>query len=407
MLSDYLALAFRNLRRRRLRSWLTVIGIIIGITAVVSLIALGQGLREVVSSQFGQLGTDTLSVSASGGFGPPGTGVTDPLTKENAEAIDDVTGVEQAIGRLVDSAKLEFNDRIRFTYISSVPDGEKRRALEETLNVEPVAGRMLRDTDSGKVVVGNSFTDKNNGFNEALEPGSRIKIEGERFEVVGVLEKQGSLILDNVVMMQEEEMRDTLDIDSEKYDVITVTVSETADIKVVDENIEEVLRRERDVREGEEDFSVETPEASLQQVNSVLFAVQLFVYIIAGISILVGGIGIMNTMLTSVLERTREIGIMKAIGATQQAIFSLFFIESGFIGSVGGIIGAGVGSGIAIGLAKIGEQALGIELLKAQISPLLIIGSILGSFLLGSLFGIIPAWNASRLNPVDAIKRKD
>ncbi len=170
------------------------------------------------------------------------------------------------------------------------------------------------------------------------------------------------------------------------------------------ENIEKLMRKERDVDKGEEDFTVQTPQAVLAQVNSTLFAVQLFVYVIAAISILVGGIGIMNTMFTSVLERTKEIGIMKSIGARNSTIFSLFFIESGLIGSIGGILGAIIGISTAMGLAFVGRLALGSELIRADISIWLIVGSIFGAFLLGSIFGVIPAINASKLHPVDALR---
>jgi len=172
----------------------------------------------------------------------------------------------------------------------------------------------------------------------------------------------------------------------------------------VQENIERLMRKERDVKKGEEDFTVQTPQAVLAQVNSTLFAVQLFVYIIAAISIIVGGIGIMNTMFTSVLERTKEIGIMKSIGARNSTIFSLFFIESGLIGSIGGVIGAIIGISMAMGLAFVGRLALGSELIRADVSVWLVFGSIFGSFLLGSIFGVIPAIRASKLHPVDALR---
>ena len=404
MLKDYSRFAINGIKNRKLRSWLTMIGIIIGITAVVSLIGIGQGLKVAISSQFGDIGTDKLTVMASGGMGPPGTGVVTPLTKDNAKKIEQVNGVKTAIGRLTRSIKLEYNDHISFGMAASMAEGDGRKLIESAMNLEAEKGRLLRDGDSKKTVLGNNFGEKDSQFEKQISVGSNVLIQDEKFEVVGILEETGSFAVDGIVFMEEDDLRKILDTSDDEYDIIVAQVHPNADIKAVQENIEKVMRKERDVKVGEEDFTVQTPQAVLAQVNSTLFAVQLFVYIIAAISIIVGGIGIMNTMFTSVLERTKEIGIMKSIGAKNSTIFSLFFIESGLIGSIGGIIGAAVGISMAMGLAFAGRMALGSELIRAEISIWLVLGSIFGSFLLGSIFGVIPAIRASKLNPVDALR---
>ncbi|MDP7322709.1 MAG: ABC transporter permease, partial [Candidatus Woesearchaeota archaeon] len=272
------------------------------------------------------------------------------------------------------------------------------------LNLEAGKGRLLRDGDSKKTILGNNLGEADAGFEKQIVLGSKMLIEDEEFEVIGILKKKGNFLVDNIAITEEDDLRKILDIPDEDYDVIALQVHPNADIKAVQEDIEKLMRKERDVKKGEEDFTVQTPQAVLAQVNSTLFAVQLFVYIIAAISIIVGGIGIMNTMFTSVLERTKEIGIMKSIGARNSTIFSLFFIESGLIGSIGGIMGAVIGISMATGLAFIGRILLGSELIRTEISLWLVLGSILGSFLLGSIFGVIPAIRASRLNPVDALR---
>lgn len=404
MIKDYFIFSIKNLTHRRLRSWLTMIGIIIGITAVVSLIGMGQGLKVAISSQFGSMGTDKLAVMASGGLGPPGTGVVTPLTKDNAKKIEQVNGVKNAVGRLVRSGKLKYNDHVRFGYAASMAEGEDRKLIEEALNLEAGEGRLLRDGDSKKTVLGSNLGEENAGFEKQIVVGSKILLQDEGFEVVGFLEKQGSFLVDGIVLTEEDDLRKILDIPDDEMDVIAVQVHPNADMKAVQENIEKLMRKERGVDKGEEDFTVQSPQAVLAQVNSTLFAVQLFVYIIAAISILVGGIGIMNTMFTSVLERTKEIGIMKSIGAKNSTIFSLFFIESGLIGSIGGIMGAVLGISMAMGLAFVGRLALGTDIIRAEISIWLVMGAIFGSFLLGSIFGIIPAMNASKLSPVDALR---
>jgi putative ABC transport system permease protein len=403
---EYFRIAFRNLRRRRLRSWLTMLGIVIGITAVVALIGMGQGLKVAITSQFGNLGTDKLIVTASSGFGPPGAGAVNPLSTDNLDSINKVAGVKIAAGRLIRSGKLEFNSRLGFGYAASMPDGDARVLIQESQNIEAVQGRLLKDGDTGKVMVGNNFNTQDVGFGKPIVVGSKVIINDRPFTVIGVTKKQGSFILDNVIFMNEDDLRTLLEIDQKTLDAIAVQIQSGVKIDTVQTDIERMLRRERDVKLGEEDFSVQSPQAALAQVNTTLFAIQIFVYVIAGISIVVGGLGIMNTMFTSVLERTRDIGVMKSIGARNSAIFYLFFIESGLIGMIGGLIGAGLGWTLANFLAYLGRNLLGGGLIRAEISIWLMVGSVIGSFLLGSVFGIIPAMRASRLHPVDALRRR-
>ncbi len=407
MLADYFRIGLRNLARRRLRSWLTLLGIVIGITSVVALIGLGQGLEAAIAGQFGNFGTDLITISASGGFGPPGYGVTRPLTKDNLEEIRRVNGVDIAGARLIDAGSLEFNEKVAFGYAASMPTDEGRELLIEATDIKVSKGRLIRENEKGRILVGASIAGEDTAeyFGKPVTTGTVLTVGGADFEVAGILEKLGSFILDNVIIMNEDDFRDTFGVPDDEYDIIVARAISTGDIPVVRERIEKVLRRARGVKEGEEDFSVETRENALSQINSVLFAVQVFVYVIAGLSIVVGGFGIMNTMFTSVIERRREIGIMKSIGARNSTIFTLFLIESGFIGMVGGIVGAAIGVALAVTLAKIGAGVLGSDLIKAEIGPGLVLGAVLGSYGLGSFFGVVPAVKASRLHPVEALRK--
>lgn len=405
MLKDYAIFSLKSLKSRRLRSWLTMIGIFIGIAAVVSLIGLGEGLRLAIMSQFGFLGPDVLGVQASGiAFaGPPGSAVATPLTDDLTEKIKNVNGVEASFNRYIQSEPIEFNNKQDVGFTASVPEGENRKIFETIVNIKAAEGRLLKEGDTRKVVIGNDFT-KDDRFGKRLNVGDKLIVKGIPFEVAGIMEKKGSFILDSVVFINEKTLIDVLGADKKKVSVIAIKVRDQNEIARVKEDVEKLLRKERNVKKGEEDFQVESPQKTLETLNSTLFAVQLFIYIIAGISLAVGGIGIMNTMYTSVLERTKEIGIMKSIGAKNSAIFTIFFFESGFLGMVGGVIGIILGMIFAYGVSFLGRLFLGSDLIQASTSLSLIFGALLFSFFLGTIFGVLPAYQASKLNPVDSLR---
>jgi len=406
MFADYLLYSLKSLRSRKLRSWLTMIGIFIGIAAVVSLIGLGEGLRVAITSQFGFLGSDILSVQASGLnlAGPPGTGTVNPLTNDLESKIQKVNGVEMAMNRYIETGTLEFNDRQAIGMALSSPEGEKRKVFEKMMNLEVDDGRLLKDGDNYKVLLGANFKE-DSIFGKGIKAGDKVLLSGHDFQVIGILKKKGSFLFDSAVIINDKTMLDLFkDSDDDSVNVIGVKVIDESKINQVKEDIEKLLRKERNVKEEEEDFVVESPQQTIEALNSTLFAVQLFVYIIAGISLLVGGIGIMNTMYTAVLERTKEIGVMKAIGARNSSIFTLFAIESGFLGSVGGGIGIILGLILAYGMAFLGKLALGSDLIQARVSFGLIFGALAFSFIIGIIAGITPAIQAARMHPVDALR---
>jgi putative ABC transport system permease protein len=189
----------------------------------------------------------------------------------------------------------------------------------------------------------------------------------------------------------------------DNIDIIAVQPQSKERIEQTKIDIEKVLRRTRNVDVGEEDFEVSTPEASLSMINDIITGVQIFIIIVAGISIFVGVVGIINTMTTSVLERKKDIGIMKSIGAKNSQIFFQFFIESGILGLIGGIIGVIIGTF----MGWIGIIALGNFLatkLKLEINWFVILSAFLGSFIIGGIAGISPAIKAAKQNPVDALR---
>jgi len=404
MIKDYFILSTKNLKRRGVRSWLTLLGIFIGITAVIALISLGDGLKLAVNSQFGVSSTQLITVQAGGlsGYGPPGSFVVNPLTKEDAEAIGKLSTVELAIPRRIETLNLEFNNKLQVTAVGSIPT-ENTQKIYELQEISAQYGRLLNKDDIGKVVLGNNFADaKKSGFDKEIMPGASVTINERKFKVIGIMEKKGSFILDNAILMLEPDLNDLMG-NADRVNMIIVKIKNKDLMAKAQAEIEDLMRERRDVKKGEEDFEVSTPEAMLATVNQILTGVQMFIVLIATIAIVIGTIGIINTMMTSVMERRKEIGIMKAIGARNSDIFLQFFIEAGMLGLIGGIIG--VIAGIGIGYAG----TLGINYyIGSETSPtinfMLIFLTLIGSFIIGAIAGITPAMKAARQNPVEVLR---
>tara|TARA_Y100000310_G_scaffold263977_1_gene274482 strand:+ start:8988 stop:10202 length:1215 start_codon:yes stop_codon:yes gene_type:complete len=404
MRKEYFRLAYRSASQRKLRSWLTMIGIFIGIAAVVSLISLSQGLQQAISEQFVQLGSDKIVIQGpSSGFGPPGTGVEVPLTKDDEEVISKVKGVDLAVGRLIRSLRTEFKDEVKYSFIATIPeDGEQIDLVIEANNYKRGEGRLLKKGDKFKVMIGNSFS--KNAFDREIEVRDKIDIEGQDFEVVGILKKSGNPQQDSTMVIPEEAFREITGV-IEDFDVIPVKVTGGENMALVTERVKRDLRKNRNVEEGKEDFTIQTPENLLATLTTILTIVQGVLVGIAAISLIVGGIGIMNTMYTAVLERTKEIGIMKATGARRSQIMQLFLIESGMLGLFGGIIGVLLGFAISKSVELIAFQIFESFLIRASFDPLFLIGMLTFAFAVGAISGVFPAKQAAALVPVEALRQ--
>lgn len=405
MIEEFFRLAVRNLKRRGLRSWLTMLGIFIGIAAVVSLVALGQGLREGITGQFANIGSDRITIQATGtGLGPPGSTAVKKLTESDLEEVQQTRGIKVATSRLLRSTPIEFNDNLRFGFVASMPeDPDERRLVVDSIGIEIEEGRLLRPNDRFKVVLGYNYFE-NNLFEKQIQIGSKILVNGVEMQVVGFTTRFSNPQFNDLVLMNEDAMREALKIFNE-VDLIVAQVDNVDDMDQVRADLEKTLRKERDVEVGKEDFSVETPEQLLETFDVILNIVQSIIVGIAAISLIVGGVGIANTMFTSVLERRKEIGILKAVGARNSSILLLFMLEAGLLGFVGGIIGIVLGISLALGAAWIGTQLFGPGLLSASFNPLWILGALIFSFVVGVLSGAIPARQASLIPPVEALRK--
>jgi putative ABC transport system permease protein len=401
---DYFILAFRNLRHRGIRSWLTLLGIFIGVMVVVALISLGSGLQAAVSSQFGISDTNIISITAGGisSAGPPGTGVSNKLKLDYVSKIERIANVERVLQRILATGKMKYRDSVNFGTVISVPDGN-RKLFYDVLNVKPMFGRLLQGGDGNKILVGYNFWKESGVFDgESVKVGKIIEINDKTFEVVGILEKKGSFIFDNIVYMGDKDARELFDY-QDNTDLIAVKVKDAELINKTKIDIERVMRELRDVKIGEEDFDVSTPGNMLENVNNILNGVQAFIVIIALISILVGAVGIVNTMTTSVLERKKDIGIMKAVGARNSQIFMQFLVESGLLGLIGGMLGClgGIGVGV-VGVAGLSNWIGGD--IEVSVNYVLVAIVLVGSFVIGAVAGIAPAMRAAKQNPVEALK---
>jgi putative ABC transport system permease protein len=340
MINDYFKIAQRNLRVRKTRSFLTVLGIFLGILTIFVLMSLSFGLREFVNEQFEILGGDKFFVQPKGQAGPPGSsGSAVELTMDDVEVVEKVRGVEEVAHFTVGNTKIEYKDQERYYLTLGVPidDNDKNKLVFDTFGLGTDEGRLMKKGDKKKILIGYNYKYRNL-FKNPVKEGDKMELNDVEFEVVGILEAVGNPADDQQVYISIEDFKELFD-SGERVDFIMGQVKKGEDINDVADSVERKLRKGRDVTEKTQDFDVSTPEELLETFGVVLNGITGFLFVVALISAIVGGIGIANTMYTSVLERKKEIGTMKAIGARNKDILWIFVIEAGVLGLIGGILG--------------------------------------------------------------------
>jgi len=412
---DTVKMSLHELRHSKLRTYLTIIGIIIGIAAVVSIVSVGQGLQARISSNLQGLGADVITVqtgfSRAGGMGFRGG--MDPLmvaqsrqsgnlTVKDLTAIKSVQGVKYIGGTISGRKELSFSGESNSVSINGIDPSVWRlitgREIED--------GRHLGLGETSAVVIGSRVA--GGMFKKPISVNSQITIDGKRFKVVGILTESGSFGgEDSSIFISMKEAADTIGMDSDQFSSIQIKMTDVSLVEEAVNNMEKRLMLSRHVKEDTKDFTVISPLSIQQSVSKITSSVTLFLGGIAGISLLVGAIGISNTMYMSVTERKRQIGLLKALGSTNGEVLRLFLVESGTLGFVGGIIGIIIGSGVSAlisGAVGIGFQAPGSQGIETVISPDLLIFAVLFSTAIGVLSGIFPARQASKLQPVDTLR---
>ncbi len=403
VIGQYFAFAVKWLLKRRLRSWLTILGIFIGIATVVSLIALGQGVKIVVEEQFAQLGTDKLLISPGAGFTSSFAQGSSILTEDDLDVVRKTKGIEIAGGMVYKVSSVEYKNQLKYTWITGIPVDDSARVIEDMQSLKIKEGRMLEKGDTYTAVIGILLSKENEFFKKPVSVGDRIKIGNAYFKVSGIMDTIGNPQDDSQILIPIEQARDIFN-SKKALDMIIAKVQAGDSPDKVAESVKKELRRSRHLKEGDEDFTVQTTAQLMSSFNIILTAVQFVLIGIAAISLIVGGIGIMNTMYTSVLERTRDIGVMKAIGAKNSDILLLFILESGLLGLVGGIIGILFGIAISKLVERFATIALQTNMLVPHFSPQLLVGALLFSFLIGTASGLIPSMQASRMSVIDSIR---
>ncbi|HHQ44578.1 MAG TPA: ABC transporter permease [Candidatus Altiarchaeales archaeon] len=404
MIGDYMRFAVDGILHRKFRSWLTMLGIFVGIMAVVSLISLGQGLQRGIDEQFEKVGGDRILITPGGEGVTAGAGVfsSAKIGEKDLDVVLKNKGVDSAIGMTRDGVLMEYGGVRVSAMIFGIPtDPETTAFLDEISFMRVSEGRYLRAGERHSILIGVS-TGELFGTEVELKIGDKIQIEENSFKVVGITEKSGNPMHDMKVVVPLE-VAEELSGKSGVFDTISVKVKKGFIPGDVAESLKQDLRKSRGVKGGEEDFSVETAEDLISTFKNILAIVQLVLTGIAAISLAVGGIGIMTTMYTSVLERTRQIGVMKAVGAQNSDILLIFLFEAGLLGLVGGIVGVVFGMAVSVGVEKI-AFASGLDILKAYTSPDLIVGVLLFSFIVGCASGFFPAMQAAKMKPIDALK---
>jgi len=386
--------ALQALKSQRRRSFLNLLSIIIGMAAIVSLIAIGQGLNAGVSKQIEMLGTKTIFVEP-GNLQNPASMAFSRIDESDIKEIERLQGVESVIGFYEAGGVLaKGKETVSAFFIGIEP--EKQHFLAETGYLELVDGRFLEQGDTRAILVDEDFVEK--AFQKEVGLRQGVETKGKEFKIVGVVKKNSMSAMGgmNLVWAPKETVKEVFsEGNPTELAVVLFNENQAEDIaKKIEERLEMV--------HGEKKVSVLTPKNILEQTAGIIGTIQLVLLAIAAISLIVGAIGITNTMIVNVLQRTREIGLMKAVGATESQVLFIFAFEAVLLGAIGGFFGTILGYVFAFGAGAI-ISSTGF-LFPIIFDPVLFAEAVAFAGLVGGIAGIAPAQRAARLDPTEALR---
>ena len=400
MYKEGFLMAWSSLIANKMRSLLTMLGIIIGVAAVIALVSIGYGVRQQITESISSLGSNLLMVYP----GPPRTpcvrppsGATKSLKLSDYEAITKLDSVEAASPVAANTYLTVYMSKNWTTTVNGA-NADFQYVNNWTLK----AGRFISESQIERrervAVIGSTVA--KNLFGDEDPIGKDIRIQKNPFKIVGVLDEKGSGSFGNdqddvIVVPYTTMMERVMGVDYLR--MIYIQAKDGEDLNRVQVDVENILRARHGIKNPElDDFNVNNMSSIMKAVEENTATMTLFLGAVAAISLLVGGIGIMNIMLVSVTERTREIGVRKALGATYRTIITQFLIEAIVISLVGGAIGIVVGIGASQLIAAVAK-------LKTVITTGPILMSFGFSMTIGLVFGLYPARKAAKLNPIDAL----
>ncbi len=392
-------LTIKNIFRRRLRSILTIISVMIGIAAIIALVLVSDGLFNAIEGQFTSMGTNSIFIFGQNMQGPS-TGnsrLADDiqLNMRDVKNIDRIPEVKLVSGISFRITKFEFKAEEAYPMVVIA----KEDIADDTFNafnMNIAEGTSIQGKKGHNIVIGPYIAEKM--FNSKIKIGNKVKLEGIDFKVIGILEAMGNSDDDSQMYITREIAKEIYDI-GDNLEQIIIKTKEDANVLSVKEKIEDVLEKDHE----EDSFMVITANQILELIKGILNTLKIILIAIAAISIVVGSIGIMNSIYTSVIERTKEIGILKAIGAKANDIYILFISESVILSLVGGVLGLILGALIAKGVEWYAISQ-SYDILTIIISWQAVFLAIGLALVIGVISGLLPSKKATRMKVVDALK---
>lgn len=401
---DAIIYALKNLSQRSLRSWLTIIGMVIAVAAIVVILSLSEGFNKDIEDQLSAFGADQMfvypvsDITQAFGGGVAGPQTSGKLFQEDVDDIKRIPGVKSVARVLFGRVSLSFKDKnITATIFASDPD--MFDMYSSYIQVE--SGRIYKEGERNVAFFASKAATDYFG-KDKVEVGSVVQMNGKNYRVVGVQQLIGTSLSsqdDTAIYVPFEDGKDLFEGQylKDEVGIIMIQVDEGFDPEAIKSAIEMKLADNHRVRLDEKDFSVITSAQINEIVGTVLLSVQIVLAAVTLIASVVGAIGIANTMFMNVLERVREIGILKSVGATRNDILMIFLVESAIIGLAGGVLGLILGYGVLELLVDLFDVPV---FLRLRIIAFVFVFSI-GT---GALAGFIPAWRAAKMDPCEALR---